>query len=78
MSAICTHASCDIGNEIGEVSEEGSIFCFCHNSVFARTGEVLSGPAPLDLQHYQLEVADGELICDTSNPVPSDTRLILT
>ncbi len=75
MSAICTHQSCEIGDEVGEVGTEGSILCSCHASVFSRTGDILSGPAPLSLQHYQLELVDGQLVCDTSVEVPSDTRL---
>lgn len=75
MSSICTHLYCDIGDESGEVGEEGPITCFCHNSIFSRTGEVLSGPAQLNLQHYQLELEDGQIICDTFVEVSSDTRL---
>ena len=75
MSAICTHLSCDIGDEVGEVGPEGSILCACTASVFSRTGDILSGPAPLSLQHYRLELVDGQLVCDTSVEVPSDTRL---
>lgn len=75
MSAICTHQFCEIGDEPGEVEDEGPIICLCHNSAFSRTGEVISGPALLSLQHYQLGLEDGQLICDTFFEVPSDTRL---
>lgn len=75
MSAICTHLGCGIGDEVGEVEAEGSILCSCTASTFSRTGDILSGPAPLSLQHYQLALVDGQLVCDTSVEVLSNTRL---
>jgi nitrite reductase/ring-hydroxylating ferredoxin subunit len=77
MSAICTHKFCKIGDETGEVEPEGPIICLCHNSVFSRTGEIISGPAESSLQHYKLEQVDGHLVCDTSVEVASDTRLVV-
>ncbi|MDA2919094.1 Rieske (2Fe-2S) protein [Desulfobacterota bacterium AH_259_B03_O07] len=75
MSAICTHLGCGIGDDVNEVTAEGPILCSCTASIFSRTGDILSGPAPLSLQHYRLELVDGQLVCDTSVEVPSDTRL---
>jgi thiosulfate dehydrogenase [quinone] large subunit len=48
MSAVCTHAGCDVEYQ------QGTLYCPCHGSVFnARTGAVEQGPAPtpLPLKH---------------------------
>lgn len=48
MSAVCTHAGCQVDYQGGE------LVCPCHGSVFsARTGAVLQGPAsqPLAIKH---------------------------
>ena len=48
MSAVCTHAGCQVSYQSGQ------LFCPCHGSVFnARTGAVERGPAsqPLAVKH---------------------------
>ena len=48
MSAVCTHAGCEV------TYQSGQLFCPCHGSVFnARTGAVERGPAsqPLAIKH---------------------------
>lgn len=66
LSAICSHLGC-IANWR---PEEGIIACPCHGSRFARTGEVLTGPAPRGLQRLLIELSDGgELVVDKSTEV---------
>ena len=66
LSAICSHLGC-IANW---KPEEGIIACPCHGSKFARTGEVLTGPAPHPLQRLQMELGEGgELVVDKGTAV---------
>jgi cytochrome b6-f complex iron-sulfur subunit len=66
LSAICSHLGC-IANWS---AQEGIITCPCHGSRFARTGEVLAGPAPLPLQRLQIELSEGgELVVDKGTAV---------
>ncbi len=44
VSAVCTHAGCDLG-----VPASGVITCRCHGSRFDTSGHVLKGPATEDL-----------------------------
>lgn len=66
LSAICSHLGC-IANWR---PEEGIITCPCHGSKFARTGEVLTGPAPRPLQRLLMELSEGgELVVDKGTAV---------
>jgi len=66
LSAICSHLGC-IANWR---AEEGIIACPCHGSKFARSGEVLTGPAPRPLQRLLIELSEGgELVVDKSTEV---------
>src|SRR3989337_1290588 len=42
MSNVCTHLGCSVR----WISEQGQFFCPCHNAVFDKQGEVVSGPPP--------------------------------
>lgn len=61
----CTHLGCAVPwNE-----EEEMFHCPCHGSLFSREGEVMGGPAPRPLDRFPIEVKDGELWVDTSQPI---------
>jgi len=57
LSSICTHQGCTVGYDSGAAN----IKCPCHGSVYATTGLVINGPAPLALQAYEVSKADNIL-----------------
>ena len=57
LSNICTHLGC----RVRWVSDQGEFFCPCHNGVFDKQGNVLSGPPPRPLDHYEVKVEDDQL-----------------
>ena len=78
VSAICTHLGCTT-----EWKPEGVpgfktsvIACPCHGSVFSRTGALLRGPAPRDLERFRMKLADGKLVVDTAEKV-SEEEMVL-
>ena len=71
LSAVCTHLGCIT---TWKPAEE-IIACPCHGSRFARTGEVVSGPAPKPLRHLLITLEDGELVVDQSVTVSADQIL---
>lgn len=73
VSAVCTHLGC-----ILERSTEG-FTCPCHGSCYNDRGEVLSGPAPVDLSWYEVNrSADGRIIVDPGRSVGSDHRHLIS
>jgi cytochrome b6-f complex iron-sulfur subunit len=71
LAAVCTHLGC-------VVAPTGSGFdCPCHGSKFSREGRVVQGPAPSPLTWFALSLApDGQLVVDTSKPIPVGTKFI--
>jgi Rieske Fe-S protein len=57
LSNICTHLGC----RVRWVDTQQSFFCPCHNGVFDKTGQVVSGPPPRPLDQYPVKVEDGQL-----------------
>jgi Rieske Fe-S protein len=57
MSNVCTHLGC----RVRWVNDEGKFFCPCHNGVYDRQGNVVSGPPPRPLDRYQVQVQGDEL-----------------
>ncbi len=56
LSAVCTHAGCEV------TYEGGQLVCPCHGSVFnARTGAVLQGPASQPLPPRHVVESGGEI-----------------
>jgi Rieske Fe-S protein len=56
MSAVCTHAGCEVSYQAGQ------LFCPCHGSVFnARTGAVEQGPATSPLPSKRVLESGGEI-----------------
>ena len=57
MSNICTHLGC----RVRWIGDQEQFFCPCHNGVFGKRGEVISGPVPRPLDQYQVKVEDDQL-----------------
>lgn len=55
MSNICTHLGC----RVRWVSDREQFYCPCHDGVFDKEGNVVSGPPPRPLDRYETRV-DGE------------------
>lgn len=57
MSNICSHLGC----RVRWISDQGQFFCPCHNAVFSKQGDVVSGPPPSPLDQYEIKVEDGQI-----------------
>jgi menaquinol-cytochrome c reductase iron-sulfur subunit len=57
FSPVCTHLGCQVGWD----SATQRFVCPCHNSIFAKDGAVVSGPAPRALDQLPSKVKDGVL-----------------
>ncbi len=57
MSNICTHLAC----RVRWIADREQFFCPCHNGVFDKEGNVLSGPPPRALDRYEVKVEDDQL-----------------
>jgi len=57
ISNICTHLGC----RVRWIPEEDGYFCPCHNGVFSKDGNVVSGPPPRPLDRFEVKVEDGVL-----------------
>jgi menaquinol-cytochrome c reductase iron-sulfur subunit len=57
LSNICTHLGC----RVRWVPDQGKFFCPCHNGVFDKQGNVLSGPPPRPLDRYKVKVENDVL-----------------
>lgn len=72
MTAICTHAGCIIGVDVGQ-----SFLCPCHASRYDFDGAVLGGPAALPLSHFAMcRTAAGTVGFDPSSIVKSTERYL--
>jgi Rieske Fe-S protein len=57
MSNVCTHLGC----RVRWISDQNQFFCPCHNAVFDKEGNVVSGPPPRPLNRYEVKVEDEQL-----------------
>jgi menaquinol-cytochrome c reductase iron-sulfur subunit len=57
MSNICTHLGC----RVRWIDQEQQFFCPCHNGVFDKEGNVVSGPPPKPLDRYEVKVENDQL-----------------
>ena len=57
LSNICTHLGC----RVRWVVDQEEFFCPCHNGVFDKNGNVVSGPPPRSLDTYEVKEEDGQL-----------------
>ena len=58
FSPSCTHLGCSYHWD----ERKKEFICPCHTSGFSATGKVLSGPAPRDLDRYQIKVLGTKLL----------------
>ena len=57
LSNICTHLGC----RVRWIAEQEQFFCPCHNGVFDKVGNVVSGPPPKPLNRYVVKIENNEL-----------------
>lgn len=57
MSNICTHLGC----RVRWIDDQDSFFCPCHNAVFDKEGQVVSGPPPRPLDRFDTKVENDQL-----------------
>jgi menaquinol-cytochrome c reductase iron-sulfur subunit len=57
MSNVCTHLGC----RVRWIGDEDRFFCPCHNGVYDRQGNVVSGPPPRPLDRFDIQVDGGEI-----------------
>lgn len=53
LSSRCTHLSC----RVNWSESAGAFLCPCHDAKFGKDGQVLDGPPPEPLGHFEFEVA---------------------
>ncbi len=77
MTLTCTHAGCDIG-ETGTVSPQGLV-CGCHGGRYDANGNVIGGPPPSPLDHFDVTVdSAGNLTIQGAQIVDASQRLAVT
>jgi menaquinol-cytochrome c reductase iron-sulfur subunit len=57
MSNVCTHLGC----RIRWIADQDQYFCPCHNGVYDKQGNVVSGPPPRSLDRYQTKVENDQI-----------------
>lgn len=57
MSNVCTHLGC----RVRWIADEGQFFCPCHNAIFDKDGQVVTGPPPRPLDRYEVRVEENQL-----------------
>lgn len=57
MSNICTHLGC----RVRWIANRQQFYCPCHDGVFDKEGNVVSGPPPRPLDRYTVKVEDDQL-----------------
>jgi cytochrome b6-f complex iron-sulfur subunit len=73
VSAVCTHLGCVL-----ERSSDG-FQCPCHGSCYNNAGEVISGPAPVNLSWYRVAAtADGKIYVDPGREAGAGDKFLTT
>lgn len=57
LSNVCTHLGC----RVRWISDQSEFFCPCHNGVFDKNGNVVSGPPPRPLDQYEVSLDNDQL-----------------
>jgi cytochrome b6-f complex iron-sulfur subunit len=58
VSMICTHLGCAVQWQEGKQQ----FYCPCHDGIFDRDGDVLSGPPPMPLESLMVKVTGNEIV----------------
>ena len=58
----CTHLGCSVNWE----PDQNRFFCPCHASAFDVNGDVENPPAPRALDTFPVQIAEGQVVVDTS------------
>jgi len=58
MSNICTHLGC----RVRWIADREQFYCPCHDGVFDKEGNVISGPPPRPLDRYEARVENDQLL----------------
>ena len=72
VSAVCTHLGCSV--RVDRDGDEDVFACNCHNSKFSVDGTNLSGPAPMPLKRFDVEIRENRVILSASK-VDNDEAL---
>ena len=78
LSSVCTHLGCNVDWKATGVPghPEGVITCPCHGSLFNKTGDVISGPAPRPLDRFKMYLEDDNLIVDMEEIVGEEEMIL--
>jgi menaquinol-cytochrome c reductase iron-sulfur subunit len=57
ISNICSHLGC----RVRWIADQDGFFCPCHNAVFNKEGQVISGPPPRPLSRFDIKVENNQL-----------------
>jgi cytochrome b6-f complex iron-sulfur subunit len=72
MTAVCTHLGCTVE----WFGTDRQFHCPCHGSIYSADGKVVRGPAPLQLDHFELDItSEGEVRVERRRVVPASRRL---
>jgi menaquinol-cytochrome c reductase iron-sulfur subunit len=58
LSDVCTHLSCKVRWD----SAQGAFVCPCHDALFDRQGNVISGPPPRPLDRFEAKVENDQIL----------------
>lgn len=67
MSNICTHLGC----RVRWITDKEIFLSPCHNGVFDREGNVISGPPPRPLDRYEVKIENNQLLIGNKYVVES-------
>ena len=55
LTSVCTHEGCSVEWDV----DKNQFGCPCHQSAFSKEGEVISGPAVIPLEKYEVKEEEG-------------------
>lgn len=78
ISTVCTHLGCTVNWRPVPVPEypTGIISCPCHGSIYDKSGNVISGPAPRALDRYDMKLKNNILVVDTAKIIDTNEKFL--